>query len=64
MVFLFPAFGIIGDVYGMSFAFYLSATLMGIFMLGFMFWQSRIPLTGQRFFDIMNQNEERHVESN
>jgi MFS family permease len=55
MIFLFPIFGIIGDVYGMQVAFYLSAIFMGIFVIVFSLWQAYGPLTGQRIFDIMKQ---------
>ncbi|NTW95220.1 MAG: MFS transporter [Erysipelotrichaceae bacterium] len=55
MIFLFPIFGIIGDIYGMELAFMLSAISMGIFVFVFGFWQAYEPLTGQRFFDIMKQ---------
>jgi len=55
MIFLFPIFGIIGDIYGMELAFMLSAISMGIFVIAFGFWQAFEPLTGQRFFDIMKQ---------
>ncbi len=55
MVILFPVFGAIGDFYGMELAFFLSAILMGIFVLGFLFWQKSSALTGQRFFDIMDK---------
>jgi hypothetical protein len=55
MIFLFPIFGIIGDIYGMQVAFYLSAIFMGIFVIVFSLWQAYGPLTGQRIFDIMKQ---------
>jgi len=55
MIFLFPIFGTIGDLYGMENAFTLSAILMGIFVFIFSLWQRFFTLTGQGFFDIMKQ---------
>jgi MFS family permease len=55
MIFMFPIFGVIGDVYGMELAFSLSAISMGIFTIVFGLWQAFEPLTGQRFFEIIKQ---------